>query len=82
MALSTLCINCLLVYKMPSPSYRLDDAMLLESGSPVIYTDYVLHLAVTLRILSMFLYDKVMIFMICSAPIGFHCVTAAIKMRS
>ena len=42
---------------MPYPSHRFDDAKLLESGSPVSYTDYVLHLTVTLRIVSMFLYD-------------------------
>ena len=46
---------------MPYPSYRFDDAKLLESGNPVSYTDHtqltVLYLAVTLRILSMFLYD-------------------------
>ena len=57
------CINCLLIYEMPYPSYRFDDAKLLESGNPVSYTDhtqltmYVLHLAVILRMLSMFLYD-------------------------
>ena len=32
------CINCLLIYKMPYPSYRFDDAKLLESGNPVSYT--------------------------------------------
>ena len=34
------CINCLLIYKMPDPLYRFDDAKLLESGSPVSYTDH------------------------------------------
>ena len=34
------CINCLLIYKMPYPSYRFDDAKLLESGNPVSYTDH------------------------------------------
>ena len=31
------CINCLLIYKMPYPSYRFDDAKLLEPGNPVSY---------------------------------------------
>ena len=34
----TPCINCLLIYKMPYPSYRFDDVKLLESGNPVSYT--------------------------------------------
>ena len=34
------CINCLLIYKMPHPSHRFDDAKLLESGNHVIYTDH------------------------------------------
>ena len=31
------CINCLLIYTMPYPSYRFDDAKLLEPGNPVSY---------------------------------------------
>ena len=34
------CINCLLIYKMPYPSYRFADAKLIESGNPVSYTDH------------------------------------------
>ena len=34
------CINCLLIHKMPYPSYRFDDAKLIESGNPVSYTDH------------------------------------------
>ena len=30
----------LLIYKMPYPSYRFDDAKLLESGNNVSYTDH------------------------------------------
>ena len=42
---------------MSYPSYRFDDAKFLESGKPVSYTDRnQLNLAVSLRILSMFLY--------------------------
>ena len=33
-------LYCLLIYKMPYPSYRFDDAKLLESGNPVSYTDH------------------------------------------
>ena len=60
------CINSLLIYKMPYPSYRFDDAKLLQPGNPVSYTDHtqLLHLVITLRILSMFLYDYVMIFLL------------------
>ena len=29
------CVNCLLIYKMPYPSYRFDDVKPLESGNPV-----------------------------------------------
>ena len=30
----------LLIYKTPYPSYRFDDANLLESANPVSYTDH------------------------------------------
>ena len=76
---------------MPYPSYRFDDAKLLESGNPVSYSDHTQLtryyfgcnftdiINVSLRLGHDF---STMIYMICSAPIGFHCITAAIKMRS
>ena len=71
-------------------SFYFDDAKLLESGNPVSYTD---HTQLTMYYIWLWLYGYYQCFftirscfffyyMICSAPIGFHCVTAAIKMRS
>ena len=34
-------INCLLIYRMPYTSYRFDDAMFLEPGNSVSYTDHI-----------------------------------------
>ena len=34
------CINFSLRYKLPYPSYKFDDAKLLEPGNPVPYTDH------------------------------------------